>query len=185
MLPPTRHADGFCRAFRRDAGLDHKFYAVAPSGDAAEMQPNSPLWSSPRSRGPRPPWHAITERVARRQQGFRGVLRVGDRGSVHRGRSGDGGAVLGSAETRAPSHGWRRAPRKRHGVGRYRYRPPGRAAGIFAVGEGAVAAGRAMAAARTAGGRAAIIAEVLQMSRFRPAGFRNGADRMTARPAAR
>ena len=55
--------------------------------------------------------------------GFRGALRVGDRGSVPRGRSGDGGAVLGSAETRAPSHGWRRAPRKRHGVGRYRYRP--------------------------------------------------------------
>jgi hypothetical protein len=33
--------------------------------------------------------------------GFRGALRVGDRGSVP-GQSGDGGAVLGSAETRAP-----------------------------------------------------------------------------------
>jgi hypothetical protein len=55
--------------------------------------------------------------------GFRGALRVGDRGTVPRGRSGGGGAVLGSAETRAPSHGWRRAPRKRPGVGRYRYRP--------------------------------------------------------------
>ena len=37
------------------------------------------------------------------------------------GRMGEVG--LGSAETRVPSHGWRRAPRKRHGVGRYRYRP--------------------------------------------------------------
>jgi hypothetical protein len=55
--------------------------------------------------------------------GFRGALRVGDRGSVPRGGSGDGGAVLGSAETRVPSHGWPHAPRKRHGVGRYRYRP--------------------------------------------------------------
>jgi hypothetical protein len=50
---------------------------------------------------------------------FLGALRVGDRGSVLRGRSGDGGAVPGSPETRAPSHGWRRAPRKRHGAGRY------------------------------------------------------------------
>ena len=38
--------------------------------------------------------------------------------------AGSNGRVgLGSAETRVPSHGWRRAPRKRHGVGRYRYRP--------------------------------------------------------------
>src|SRR5215469_8043412 len=50
---------------------------------------------------------------------FLGALRVGDRGSVLRGRSGDGGAVPGSPETRAPSHGWRRVPRKRHGAGRY------------------------------------------------------------------
>ena len=55
--------------------------------------------------------------------GFRGALRFGDRGSVPQGRSGDGGAVLGSAETRAPSQGWRRARRKRHGAGRCRYRP--------------------------------------------------------------
>jgi len=47
--------------------------------------------------------------------GFRGALWVGDRGSVPRDRSVDGGAVLGSAETRVPPH--KRLPCTRAGIG--------------------------------------------------------------------
>ena len=52
--------------------------------------------------------------------------------------------------------------------------PAGASGRDFAVGEGAVAAGRTVAAARTAGGRAAIMAEVLQCHVFARPDFAMG-----------